>query len=433
MEEGPVWSSMKVRRSDAVADRGMLVTRTVVVVVVLSSIGIFPTEGKKVLIMAYEVRLVLAQSVLFVEKLATQLSLLRMNQITYSILFLLLTTFVQGLTKIQYLQNAFPFLRRVSDWSYINLISGYLPSLVLTVFLMVVPPLMMLFSTLEGVVSRSTRKRSACVKVLIFMFWNVYFLNILSSSWIERIGKLTVTRPKDLATLLAELIPRQPVGLIGNWLFKCVLMKEEDFVRSITFSYHTEFMNVYFVKYQIDGSYWPLAHNATIFALILTQVVAGILFGMKKTSTASTSTIPLIICTALFNYAPGSVSFFLSSVCISVGSVSYKVVPGSGLVLLFGLLAHFGIEGDGSLYSSGSMYSDVGYKVLLASLWHPSTWVSCWNCNIGYCIFSCDTTVVWMISWMGIGLDWMTNKLEDGNLVWGLLLSKFKKALVILA
>ncbi|GKE87217.1 hypothetical protein Tco_1564692, partial [Tanacetum coccineum] len=39
------------------------------------------------------------------------------------------------------------------------------------------------------------------------------------------------------------------------------------------------FMNVYFVKYQIDGSYWPLAHNATIFALILTQVVAGILFG----------------------------------------------------------------------------------------------------------------------------------------------------------
>nr|GFC88126.1 CSC1-like protein RXW8 [Tanacetum cinerariifolium] len=131
-----------------------------------------------------------------------------------------------------------------------------------------------------------------------------------------------------------------PVGLIGNWLFKCVLMKEEDFVRPVTFSYHTEvtrvllfgllgftfcilaplilpflliyfcfaflvyrnqIMNVYFVKYQTDGSYWPLAHNATIFSLILTQVVAGILFGMKKSSTASTSTIPLIICTALFN------------------------------------------------------------------------------------------------------------------------------------
>lgn len=282
--------------------------------------------------------------------------------IVFSVLFLLPTTFVQGLTKIQYLQNAFPFLRRVSDRSYINLITGYLPSLVLTVFLTVVPPLMMLFSTLEGAVSRSTRKRSACVKVLIFMFWNVYFSNILSGSWIERMGKLTVTSPKDLATLLAELIPRQasffmtyvmtsgwsglsfellqPVGLIGNWLFKCVLMKEEDFVRPVTFSYHTEvtrvllfgllgftfcilaplilpfllvyfcfaflvyrnqIMNVYFVKYQTDGSYWPLAHNATIFSLILTQVVAGILFGMKKSSSASTSTIPLIICTALFN------------------------------------------------------------------------------------------------------------------------------------
>lgn len=282
--------------------------------------------------------------------------------IVFSILFLLPTTFVQGLTKIQRLQYAFPFLKRVSDRSYINLITGYLPSLVLTVFLTIVPPLMMLFSTLEGAVSRSTRKRSACVKVLIFMFWNVYFSNILSGSWIERMGKLTVTSPKDLATLLAELIPRQasffmtyvmtsgwsglsfellqPVGLLGNWLFKCVLMKEEDFCRPVTFSFHTEvtrvllfgllgftfcilaplilpflliyfcfaflvyrnqIMNVYFVKYQTDGSYWPLAHNATIFSLILTQVVAGILFGMKKSSSASTSTIPLIICTALFN------------------------------------------------------------------------------------------------------------------------------------
>ncbi|GKC84544.1 CSC1-like protein RXW8, partial [Tanacetum coccineum] len=412
MEEGPVWSSMKVRRSDAVADLGMLVTRTVVFVVVLSSIGIFPTEGKKgVCLKVYAVAIggllfillrfgssgVLCSMVISANGLTDSVSIplwlsslrvmymktglsfrtngyftsgdvwwrhIRSNQQTrcygshnwlqnnlmssgktFVILFLLLTTFVQGLTKIQYLQNAFPFLRRVSDWSYINLISGYLPSLVLTVFLMVVPPLMMLFSTLD--------------------------------SWIERIGKLTVTRPKDFATLLAELIPRQasffmtyvmtsgwsglsfellqPVGLIGNWLFKCILMKEEDFVRPVTFSYHTEFMNVYFVKYQIDESYWPLAHNATIFALILTQVVAGILFGMKKMSTASTLTIPLIICTALFND-------------------DFEV-----------------------------------YEFWLLHLFSPLV------------------EYLHVFSWMGIGLDWMTNKPEDGNLVWGLLLSKIKK------
>lgn len=283
--------------------------------------------------------------------------------IVFSVLFLLPTTFVQGLMKIEYLQSVFPWLRGLSRRSYyVNLITGYLPSLVLTVFLIIVPPTMMLFSTLEGAVSRSTRKRSACVKVLIFMFWNVYFSNILSGSWIERMGKLTVTSPKDMATLLAVLIPRQasffmtyvmtsgwsglgcellqPVGLLGNWLFKCVLRKEEEFCRPVTFSYHTEvsrvllfgllgftfcilaplilpfllvyfffaflvyrnqIMNVYFVKYQTDGSYWPLAHNATIFSLILTQVVAAVLFGMKKSSSASTSTIPLIILTALFN------------------------------------------------------------------------------------------------------------------------------------
>lgn len=42
--------------------------------------------------------------------------------------------------------------------------------------------------------------------------------------------------------LSCELL--QPVPLIGNWLFKSVLMKEEDFVRPVTFSFHTEVTRV---------------------------------------------------------------------------------------------------------------------------------------------------------------------------------------------
>jgi len=56
----------------------------------------------------------------------------------------------------------------------IQIVSGYLPSVILLLFLYTVPPLMMLFSSLEGPVSHSGRKRSACYKVLYFTIWNVF-------------------------------------------------------------------------------------------------------------------------------------------------------------------------------------------------------------------------------------------------------------------
>nr|GEY40984.1 hypothetical protein [Tanacetum cinerariifolium] len=64
------------------------------------------------------------------------------------------------------------------------------------------------------------------------------------------------------------------------------------------------------------------------------------------------------LCSAGYKDASGFVSFFLRSFCISVGSVGYKVVPGSDL----------------------------------------------------------DGFELYEFCWMRIGSDWMTNKPEDGNL-----------------
>lgn len=88
-----------------------------------------------------------------------------------------------------------------------ELATGYLPSVILILFLYIVPPVMMLFSTVEGPLSRSERKRSACLKVLYFFIWNVFFANILTGSVIERLGKFSI--PKDVPTQLAKLVPLQ--------------------------------------------------------------------------------------------------------------------------------------------------------------------------------------------------------------------------------
>ncbi|KAJ9545372.1 hypothetical protein OSB04_025079 [Centaurea solstitialis] len=285
-----------------------------------------------------------------------------MGTIIFSLWFLLPTTLVQGLVNITQLESMFPFLRGISQKSYANVIQGYLPSLVLTCFALLVPPIMLMFSTLEGVISRSTRKKSATVKIIIFFYWNVFFYNLFTGTWWDRITRFTVTGLRDMATLLGNLIPgqapffmtyvmttgwaslawelMQPLVLLINWFVQIVLMKKEGFGDNYTFPYHTEvprvllfallgftfctlaplilpfllvyyffayfvyrnqILNVYITKYNTNGLYWPIAHNAMIFSLIVMQGVAAIIFGMKDFGTASTFTFILIIFTTLFN------------------------------------------------------------------------------------------------------------------------------------
>jgi len=66
---------------------------------------------------------------------------------------------------------------------------------------------MMLFSTLEGPISHSERKKSACCKVLYFTIWNVFFVNVLSGSAISQVTALS--RPKEISMQLARAVPVQ--------------------------------------------------------------------------------------------------------------------------------------------------------------------------------------------------------------------------------
>lgn len=88
-----------------------------------------------------------------------------------------------------------------------HVVTGYLPSVILMLFLYTVPPTMMLFSSVEGPVSRSGRKKSACVKILYFTIWNVFFVNVLSGSVISQLNVFSSVR--DIPTQLAKAIPTQ--------------------------------------------------------------------------------------------------------------------------------------------------------------------------------------------------------------------------------
>ncbi|KAL3812305.1 hypothetical protein ACJIZ3_013573 [Penstemon smallii] len=286
--------------------------------------------------------------------------------IFFVIFFLIPVVFTQSLVHLDKLKKMLPFFKDIGERKYLeHLITGYLPSVIFMIFMYIVPPIMMLFSTLEGAISRSGRKRSTCVKVICFLIWNLFFAIILTEAAIEhyQVSILDLGNPKNIPNLLARAVPStatffmtyvltsgwvslsceliQPFPLICNLFYRYILNNKDDLTYgTFTFPYHTEvprvllfgllgftcsilaplilpfllvyfvlaylvyrnqILNVYVTKYQSGGLYWPVVHNTTIFSLVLMQVIALGVFGIKKSSVAFGFTVPLIICTLLFN------------------------------------------------------------------------------------------------------------------------------------
>lgn len=93
-----------------------------------------------------------------------------------------------------------------------QLLTGYLPSVVLIVAFYTVPPIMMLISSLEGSISRSGRKKSACFKILYFTIWNVFVMNVFTGTIIDQFSVFTkFDSVKDLPAQLASAIPAQVI------------------------------------------------------------------------------------------------------------------------------------------------------------------------------------------------------------------------------
>lgn len=81
-----------------------------------------------------------------------------------------------------------------------------------------------------------------------------------------------------------------------NFTFTCPLI-----IHFINVHFFFQILHVYVSKYECGGQFWPIVHNTTIFSLVLTQIIALGVFGIKQSPVASGFTIPLIFFTLLFN------------------------------------------------------------------------------------------------------------------------------------
>ncbi|KAL3526547.1 hypothetical protein ACH5RR_011203 [Cinchona calisaya] len=281
--------------------------------------------------------------------------------IVLTILFLIPVVLVQGLTHLDQLEVYFPFLKSILRFSFVShIVTGYLPSLILQLFLYFMPPIMAMFSSIQGYIALSEIEKSACIKVLWFTIWNIFFANVLSGSALYRVDVLL--EPKKIPNLLAVAVPGQATFFIAyvvtsGWtstalelvqfmpLF-CTFIKrrfggdsqEELKVPSIPYHreiprilffgllgvtyfflaplilpfllvfyclgyiiYRNQLLNVYAPKFETGGKFWPIVHDSMIFSLVLMHIIAIGIFGLKDLPLASSLTIPLPILTLIFN------------------------------------------------------------------------------------------------------------------------------------
>ncbi|XP_019195156.1 PREDICTED: CSC1-like protein HYP1 [Ipomoea nil] len=281
--------------------------------------------------------------------------------VVLTVLFLGPVLLVQGLTHLEQLEIWFPSLKSVLEVKFVSqVITGYLPSLILQMFLSLVPPIMMIFSSIQGYIALSQIGRSACFKVLWFTIWNIFFANVLSGSVLYRVK--IFLELKNIPSILAVGVPSQASFFIAyvvtsGWtstasevfrlkpflssFFKkrfCKASNEDFEVPSMPYHreiprlllfglvgviyfflaplilpfivlyfclgyviYRHQLLNVYAPKYETGGQFWPIVHDSTIVSLILMHVIAIGIFGLKKLSLASSLTIPLPILTLIFN------------------------------------------------------------------------------------------------------------------------------------
>lgn len=278
-----------------------------------------------------------------------------------TVLFFIPVFVVQGLTNLNQLEIWFPFLKSILTVTFINqIITGYLPSLILQLFLKVVPPVMECLSSIQGYISLSDIKKSACFKVLWFTIWNIFFATVFSGTALLQLS--LDFEPKTIPTRLAVAVPAQASFFVAyvvtsGWttslselinLFPLIsslvtkpfsgnsdvepevpaISYQKDIPRILFFVllgvtyfflaplilpfllvyfsleyivYCNQFINVYAPKYETAGKFWPIAHNCMIFSLVLMHAIAVGIFTLKGLPLASSLLVPLPILTLLFN------------------------------------------------------------------------------------------------------------------------------------
>ncbi|WVZ99815.1 hypothetical protein U9M48_045061 [Paspalum notatum var. saurae] len=124
-------------------------------------------------------------------------------------------TLVQSLANLEGIEKALPFLKPLIEVPFIkSFIQGFLPGIVLKIFLIVLPTILMFMSKFEGLISQSSLERRSAAKYYIFLFFNVFLGSVVAGSALEQLKIYLHKSANDIPRIIGDSIPMKATFFI---------------------------------------------------------------------------------------------------------------------------------------------------------------------------------------------------------------------------
>ncbi|KAG4975528.1 hypothetical protein AAZX31_13G002500 [Glycine max] len=122
--------------------------------------------------------------------------------------FMIPIAFVQTLASLDGIQKAAPWLKPLVDIPFIkSFIQGFLPGIVLKLFLIFLPTILMIMSKFEGYGSISSLERRSASRYYLFNFVNIFLGNILTGTAFQQLSSFIHQPANQYPVTIGTAIP----------------------------------------------------------------------------------------------------------------------------------------------------------------------------------------------------------------------------------
>ncbi|VFQ96266.1 unnamed protein product [Cuscuta campestris] len=129
--------------------------------------------------------------------------------------FMIPITFVQSLANIEGIRKKAPFFKAIFDMPFIkSFIQGFLPGIVLKIFLMLLPTILMFMSKFEGFPSLSSLERRSASRYYIFNFVNVFLGSVIVGAAFEQLNTFLHQSANEIPKTIGAAIPMKATFFI---------------------------------------------------------------------------------------------------------------------------------------------------------------------------------------------------------------------------
>ncbi|XP_021760147.1 CSC1-like protein At4g02900 [Chenopodium quinoa] len=124
-------------------------------------------------------------------------------------------TFVQSLANINGIEKVFPFLKHLVEKEVVtSFIQGYIPGIILKIFLLLIPMIIMFMSKIEGFTSFSSLERVAARKYHLFILVNVFLVSIIAGTALEQLKTFLHQPPSEIPKTVGASMPMKATFFI---------------------------------------------------------------------------------------------------------------------------------------------------------------------------------------------------------------------------